>query len=261
MPHGTTTVVAEILIYPAAETGAVPLVNQRFMVIRQDSRRFLTGREKPFSFSMLWQRTTRVPYPVFVPEAGELQLLTTTGPSWACRRISRASRGPSYLTAKAAEMSSPRPAPHSRHGHSRSESPCRQSAGRSVTATSGLTDFHDSSVYPLKRARRSAIVPQAVGFKLPTMRGIPCPFAQGQSLTTRYKSDHAGHLKRAAPFLQTRNRPAPWRTPPIECTAGLSIIVGALHTADRESPILDVTGSSDTLRHPWQTIRGWANAD
>jgi len=48
-------------------------------------------------------RTTD-PYPVFVPEAGEFQLLSTTGPSWPRRRTSRARRRPAYPTSKTAEV-------------------------------------------------------------------------------------------------------------------------------------------------------------
>jgi len=63
MPHGTTTVVAEILIYPAAETGAVPLANQRLMVICRDSGQLLPEREKPRLFSKLRQRVHHRPIP------------------------------------------------------------------------------------------------------------------------------------------------------------------------------------------------------
>ena len=77
-PDGTITVVDEILIRPAAENGPVPLVNLHFMFFRQDSGNF--GRSaKSSSFSARYGRLqTAVPYPVFVSEAGEFKLLTTT---------------------------------------------------------------------------------------------------------------------------------------------------------------------------------------
>ena len=79
--EGTITVADRILIRPRRRDWSRPAGNAAFYVHPSGSRRFLQEREKPSLFSMLWQSPNRRPIPGLHPGRGEIQLLTTIGPS------------------------------------------------------------------------------------------------------------------------------------------------------------------------------------
>ena len=87
-PDGTITVAAEILIRSRRRARSHPPGQSTFYVRSSGFWRFLRSCEKPSFFSMLWQCTNCRPLPGLHPGRGEIQLLTTTGPSGPFRRNS-----------------------------------------------------------------------------------------------------------------------------------------------------------------------------
>ena len=87
-PDGTITVADEILIRSRRRAWSHPPGQSTFYVRSSGFWRFLRSCEKPSFFSMLWQCTNCRPLPGLHPGRGEIQLLTTTGPSGPFRRNS-----------------------------------------------------------------------------------------------------------------------------------------------------------------------------
>ena len=86
--------------HPAAAGSAAA-----FYVSSSGSRKLWLEHEKPFLFRALWPYGDRRPMPRLHPGRSRVQLLTSAGPSWPCRRISKVRRKPTNPPSKTAEMS------------------------------------------------------------------------------------------------------------------------------------------------------------